>query len=95
MTSPIIIGAKPDLSKDQADCVAVLKDALEVAESGEVDSLVIVVCMRSGFGHHIAGRRAADLNLGLDTVKAEIVETVRAGPKPERKRSSIVHARMT
>jgi hypothetical protein len=77
---PKIIGAEPKLSEDQVAVIDLLKEALAQALAGEITSIGIVCCMKNGYAHVMAGRQAADLNMGCDSMKLEILSRVeRAG----------------
>ena len=51
-----------------------LKEALEEAERGNIHTVGIVVCMKKGYGAVIGGTNAAELNLGLDSLKRRILD---------------------
>lgn len=76
MTKPLIIGVEPKLSKDQQDCVDVLEEALTQARAGKIHTLGMVACMERGYATIIAGPHAADLNLGCDSLKRKILDSV-------------------
>ena len=64
-------------SEDQRDQVAIvdlLKEALAQALEGKITSVGVIACMKGGYAHVIAGRQAADLNLGCDSLKRKILE---------------------
>jgi hypothetical protein len=71
-----IIGAKPKLSEDQIAVIELCKETLAQALAGEITSVGIVACMKGGYAHVMAGRQAADLNMGCDSLKLAILETV-------------------
>jgi hypothetical protein len=75
-SQPKIIGAKPRLSEDQVAVVELLKEALAQALAGDISSIGIIVCMKNGYAHVMAGRQAADLNLGCDSLKLAILDRV-------------------
>lgn len=64
--------------KDQVAVVDLLKEALAQALEGSITSIGIIVCMKNGYAHVVAGRQAADLNLGCDSLKAEILRRTEA-----------------
>lgn len=76
MPKPTII--KPDgeavRSPAQIECIKLLKDALESAENGEINSCILVACGPLDFGIAIAGADAPRLNLGLDVAKRTILD---------------------
>jgi hypothetical protein len=72
-TQPIFIG---QLNDNQRDCVDKLRECLEEAERGNIHSVAIVACMKKGFGAVIGGTNAAELNLGLDSLKKTILERI-------------------
>jgi hypothetical protein len=67
---------KSPLSEDQKQIVDILKETLAQALEGQFHSIAIVVCMASGYSHTMAGRQAADLNMGCDSLKRAILDTV-------------------
>jgi hypothetical protein len=87
---PVILSPTLGLTKDQQDCVEVLRQALEIAEEGKISSVAVVACMEGGYAAVMGGNRPADLNLGLDDMKDQILQAVRAGA---RHRASIIRAR--
>ena len=74
MTKPLLLPEK--LSSMQQDCVDVLREALAQAEAGKIHSLGIVLCMYSGYATTMAGPKAAELNLGCDSLKKKILAEV-------------------
>ena len=64
------------LNKSQQDCVDILREALEQAEQGNVFSLGLILCMRTGYATTLGGTNAADLNLGCDSLKAKFLREV-------------------
>lgn len=73
---PTIIGGQQKLSSDQYAVIDLVKETLAQALAGEITSIGIVVCMRGGYAHVMAGRQAADLNLGCDSLKLAILDRV-------------------
>jgi len=72
--------------KDQVAIVDMIKETLAQALEGKITSVAIIACMRGGYAHVMAGRQAADLNLGCDSVKAEILRrTENEGMRRQRK----------
>jgi hypothetical protein len=82
------------LTEAQQACVDLLSEAYEEAKRGKVLSIGMVVCMEAGFATVMAGRGAADLNLGCDDLKRKILDAVTQGnvAKPVPK---IIRARPT
>lgn len=79
MKSQIILpdSLKPSaLSDAQQDCLDKLQEVLEQAEAGNVYTVGIVVCLKSGFATTIGGTDAGSLNLGLDALKQRILARV-------------------
>lgn len=79
MKSPLIeINGAPVAALDQASaaCVQLLEQVLADARAGNVRSVCIVACGPGGFGASFAGPNAPELNLGLDTAKASILQMV-------------------
>lgn len=78
MASPILLppaGLSP-LTEAQQDCLDKVREVLVEAEAGNVYTVGIVVCMKTGFATTIGGGDAGALNLGLDALKARILERV-------------------
>lgn len=65
---------KKPLSEDQIAVVEVLKETLAQALEGNFTAVGIIVCMKSGYAHTMAGRQAADLNMGCDSLKRAILD---------------------
>ena len=76
MSKSIILPSSVKLTAAQADCVEKLEEALEAARDGNVNSVGIVLCMRKGYASTIGGTDAAELNLGLDSLKRKILDGV-------------------
>jgi hypothetical protein len=72
--SPILLPVQ--LSDGQQDCVDKLEEALFEAKQGNVHTVGVVVCMKKGYGATIAGTNAAELNLGLDSLKRKILDAL-------------------
>ena len=89
---PHLIDAKPPLNEDQAYCASLLREALELAEAGKVNSVAMVVCMEGGWATVMGGKRAGDLNLGCDDIKAKILAEVIKG-NVARAKSNILRVR--
>lgn len=75
-TGPTIIGAKPKLSEDQVAVIDLVKETLAQALAGHISSIAIVACMPKGYATAMAGRQAADLNMGCDSLKGKILTRV-------------------
>jgi hypothetical protein len=88
--NPILLNPVP-MSDDQKDCIDKLEQCLEQATLGNVLTIGIIVCMRTGFATTIGGTDAGSLNLGCDALKARILEHVTdEGVKPRPGVSSII-----
>jgi hypothetical protein len=72
---PIILAPTP-LSDAQLDCIDKLSQCLEEAKKGNVFTVGLVVCMKTGFATTIGGTDAGSLNLGCDALKQRILENV-------------------
>lgn len=75
------------LDEQQQDCADKLREVLDEANAGNVYTVGIVVCLRNGFATTIGGTDAGSLNLGLDALKARILERLTdegLKPKPSR-----------
>ena len=68
---PILLGL-PSLSESQQACVDLLRETLNEAEAGNIHTIGIVVCMKTGYATVMAGAAAGDLNLGCDSLKNKI-----------------------
>jgi hypothetical protein len=75
---------KPDLDPASLACISLLKQVLEDARAGNVTSVAVVACGKNDFGANIAGPNAPALNMGLDVLKAKIIQNVAfpTGPEP-------------
>ena len=87
MSSPIVI--ENALTEAQLACLDLLNEAVAEAEKGNVYSVGIIVCMKTGFATTIGGTDAGSLNLGCDAMKARILERV-TDEGARRKPSQIV-----
>lgn len=85
--SPIILSPTP-LNEDQLDCLGKLEECLTEAKKGNIYTVGIVVCMKSGFATTIGGSDAGSLNLGCDALKQRILERV---TDEGDKRSPLIH----
>lgn len=91
MNKPAVILLNPSsLSDDQKACVEVLRQAYELALEGKISSIGVVACMKGGYAAVMGGTGAADLNLGLDDLKDQILSGVR---EAARRRSGIIGGR--
>lgn len=82
MTKPIIMVAPPTLTDNQLACVDLLSEALEQARAGNISSVGIIACMKTGYATVMAGNQPGDLNMGCDSLKKKILEAVEhAGSK--------------
>lgn len=71
-----IIGLRPALDADQQQVVALLQETLDQALAGSITSVGLIVCMKNGYATMLAGRQAADINLGCDSLKKRVLDTV-------------------
>ena len=82
MTKPNIIGMMPKLhkplSEDQKAVIEIAKELLAQALEGEISSIGIVACMKSGYATIVAGRQAADLYMGAGSLQRKIMDKVEA-----------------
>ena len=79
-TSPIIkmpglVGAKK-LSEDQLQIVEILKETLAQTLEGNITSIGIVACMKTGYATLMGGRQASDLYMGAASLQKKILDTV-------------------
>jgi hypothetical protein len=82
-----LIGVKPKLSQDQLAIIDLVKETLAQCLAGEISSIGIVACMKSGYATVMSGRQAADLNLGCDSLKMKILNAVETAGDDMVKRS--------
>ena len=81
------------LTEDQRAIVEMLKETLAQALEGNFHTIGIVVCMKPGFSHAMAGSDAGNLNLGCDDLKADILAAVKSSPKTKQV-SKLLRGRM-
>lgn len=62
------------LTEDQVEVISILKQALELAQDGKIDTIGIVVCLPEGPAHLIGGTRAAELYIATGRMMREILE---------------------
>ena len=74
----------------QAAIIHLLEEAMREARDGNITTIGIVACMKSGFAAVMAGHAAADLNLGCDDLKRRILEEVTGGNR-KRPEPTIIH----
>lgn len=60
------------------DCVKLLEGMLESAKNGDMSWLVVIAGGPSDYGMAMAGSNAAQMNLGIDVAKQEIMGRVKA-----------------
>ncbi len=75
MSSPIILPSGP-LTDAQRDCVDKLTEALAEAQKGNIHTVGLVLCMRKGYATTIGGTDAGNLNLGVDSLKRKLLDTL-------------------
>lgn len=75
MAKPLLM-IPGQLTEAQQDCVDKLKESLEQAETGSVVAVGIILCMHNGYASVIAGTKAAELNLGCDSLKRKILDVI-------------------
>ena len=76
---PKLIGVKPKLNEDQVAVIDLLKEALAQALRGDITSVGIIACMKTGYATVMAGPHAAALNFGCDSLKKKILAAVEEG----------------
>jgi hypothetical protein len=82
---PHIIGGKPKLTEDQIAVIELCKETLAQALEGNITSIGIVACMKTGYAPVVAGRQAADLYMGCGSLQKVILERVeRSGAQAVR-----------
>ena len=90
-----MLGINVPLTDAQVSCVDLLKEALAQALDGHINSIAIIVCMKDGYASVMAGKQAADLNLGCDSLKRKILDAIEVDDNRARKpeKRTILHAR--
>jgi hypothetical protein len=84
MKSPRIISGQGPLIVPKtmpvgaADCVELLESMLAAAKKGDMTWLVVIAGGPSDYGMAMAGSNAAQMNLGIDVAKQEILGRVKA-----------------
>lgn len=78
MNKPHIIGLTPKLSEDQKAVVEIARETLAQALEGQISSIGIVACMKTGYATVMAGRQAADLFMGAGSLQRKILDAVEA-----------------
>lgn len=73
---PGLIGEKKKLSEDQIAIVEICKETMAQALDGNISSIGIVACMKSGYATVVAGRQAADLFMGASSLQKKILDAV-------------------
>lgn len=71
-----IIGAKPKLTEDQKAVIEIAKETLAQALEGNISSIGVIACMKSGYATVMAGRQAADLHMGAASLQKKIIDAV-------------------
>lgn len=87
---PTILAPHLSLTAVQKECVEVLRQALELAEEGQIHSVGVIACMEGGYAAVMGGKSPSDLNLGCDDLKDQILQGVH---ESARRRSAIIRAR--
>jgi hypothetical protein len=71
------------LNEAQQDCVDKLEQALDQARKGRIFTVGIVACFKSGYASTIGGTDAGSLNLGCDSLKRKILDSVEGESEPK------------
>ena len=87
---PTILSPVLGLTEVQKECVEVLRQALELAEEGKINTVGVIACMAGGYAAVLGGLMPAELNLGCDDLKKQILQNVH---ESARKRAGIIRAR--
>ncbi len=87
-TSPKIIGVKSKLTEDQIAVVDIVRECLAQALEGNISSIGIIACMKQGYATIVAGRQAADISLGCDSLKRKILNAVESAGSAKTDRLS-------
>lgn len=75
-SKPHLIGLTPKLSEDQKAVIEIAKETLAQALDGQISSIGIVACMKTGYATVMAGRQAADLFMGAGSLQRKILDAV-------------------
>ena len=73
---PHIIGVTPKLTQDQIAVIDLCKETLAQALAGDITSIGIVACMKSGYATVVSGRQASDLFMGAGSLQRKILDAV-------------------
>lgn len=65
------------MPKGGDDCIELLESMLASAQKGDMTWLIVVAGGPSDYGSAMAGNNAAQMNLGLDVAKLNILERVK------------------
>ena len=76
MKPPSIIGLKRPLTEDQKAVIDICKETLAQALEGDITSIAVVACMKTGYGSVMAGRQASDLYMGCGSLQRKILDAV-------------------
>lgn len=75
--------AKPTLIKPLSQaaqaCVDMLEETLEQARKGDIETMAIVCCFKTGYASAMTGSNAVQLNLACDSLKRKILNAVETG----------------
>lgn len=79
---PGLVGVKPRLTQDQLQIAEILKETLAQVLEGNISSIGIVACMKTGYATLMGGRQASDLYMGAASLQQKILDAVEdAGAK--------------
>lgn len=92
MTAPLIGINGPILDDSQKQVVEVLEQALELARAGEINTVGVLACFKSGYASVHGGTDAGSLNLACDDLKRKILNDVTGSAKTVAAHSRILRA---
>lgn len=81
------------LNESQKAVVDLLKEALAQALEGQISSVGVIACMKTGYATVMAGTQAADLNMGCDSLKRKILDAVESAGEEKQRRGQIVRVK--
>lgn len=93
MTAPLIGINGPLLDDNQQQVVDVLTQALELAKAGEINTVGVLACFKSGYASVMGGTDAGSLNLAADDLKRKILDNVTGSAKTLATKSRLLRVR--
>lgn len=88
-----IIGIPKAVTQDQIEVIDLLKETLAQALEGNISSIGIVACMKSGYATVMSGRQASDLHMGCASLQRKILDAVETAGEAKTRSSLHVPGR--